>query len=857
MASVLDNLTLRIPKGSPLTANDHDNNLTQLANFLDRAYYAGPVRLSVRVVSSTNVSTAFPPASIDGVTLNVGDRVLLVGQTNPAHNGIYVLTNEPTLQKADDWSIPSYRTPGTLVYVREGTTYGKTLWVYNGSNVFQIFSPTKIQGSSGPTYSDVRVLQFTNGTVTSLGNGKYGVSIMASFPQVGSSFTAYVDTVDGNDSTGTLADITRPFQTLNGLLGYLSSNDSTINGGNPYSITVFVSSNPSFVHILDFPGYYSGSLLYHLNIQVQSPYQTFSIAFKGTEYTSVTLTHLFTDPVLPGSITVVQLDSPQVTDRYVIFKNVDSYIVSVGDIAFSSTGLLNNLVFVDCKNTSVFVSGFPSNLDYRVFRFLGCSGCSYTRSVGTTFQYDDTIYVENSVDTSLFLAYKKDPSNTLHQNVQVYVNNSSNTSINNINLTNAADILSGTWLPIDLLVDNSTLATTGIVYGGVTLKHSHMSGVTLCGFLSNIRFQDSSLHNITSTIFYPKFFRCANTEFLFSGGSSFSAMFLLGDTITTITCSRFQQLSIDPVFFYVGAGTLNLLGNVLNSNSTFDTNNPVLDNIIFTNQQSDLTPYVSNVPGIGSGGTWKVPYYKETYVDVSTWQYIRSQNFKLFEGNKLYYVDQSFKRTGIHKKGVAEGSTLQNLPIFIDDYDVFRGIRSSMYSEFIYWDTFNKMISTLSFGQDLSPQLGGDFTLYSLMFLPIPINLTSLRIKITNFVTPGSVVVALYRVDENTLDGSLYFDTTINVTGSGTITKTLSTSVTLDSGAYYVMISSNGGSTGQFNVLTANNGLYKGVFYNNTSQRVNSSLTASYTSTPSSIISAPNQLTSTRPYVELYYQDVL
>ncbi len=855
MASVLDNLTLRIPKGSPLTANDHDNNLTQLANFLDGAYYAGPVRLSARVASSTNVNTAFPPASIDGVTLNVGDRVLLVGQTNPVHNGIYVLTNEPALQKADDWSIPSYQTPGTLVYVREGTTYGKTLWVYNGSNVFQIFSPTKIQGSSGPTYSDVRVLQFTNGTVTSLGNGKYGVSIMASFPQVGSSFTAYVDTVDGNDSTGTLADITRPFQTLNGLLGYLSFNDLTINGGNPYSITVFVSSDPSFVHVLDF-NYYSGSLLYYLNIQVQSPYQNLFIVFRGTEYTSVTLTHSFTDPVLPGSINVLQLDSPQVTDRYVIFKNVDSYNVSVGATAFNSMGFLNNLVFVDCKNTSVSVAGPPINLDYRVFRFFGCSGCSYTRSAGDTFQYFDRIYVENSVDTSLFLAYKKDPSNTLQQNVQVYVNNSSNTSINNTQFTTATDILSGTWLPINLSVDNSTLTTTGIVYGEVTLKHSYMSGITLCGFLSSIQFQDSSLHNITSTIFYPNFFLCANTEFLFSGGSGFSAMFLLDGLSPTITHSRFQQLSTDPVFFYVGAGTLNLLGNVLNSNSTFSTNNPVLDNIIFTNQQSDLTPYVSNVPNIGSGGTWKVPYYKETYVDVITWQYIQTHNFKLFEGNKLYYADQSSKRTGIHKKGVAEGSTLQNLPIFIDDYDVFRGIRSSMYSEFICWDTFNKMISTLSPEQDLIPQLG-DFTLYSLMFLPIPISLTSLRIRITNFVTSGSVVVALYRVDENTLDGSLSFDTTINVTGSGTITKTLPTPATLDSGAYYVMISSNGGSTGQFDVLIANNGLYKGVFYNNTSQRVNSSLTSSYTSTPSSTISAPNQLNSTRPYVELYYQDVL
>ena len=45
---------------------------------------------SVRVCSTGNVSVSAPPAQIDGVTLQDGDRVLLVGQNIASQNGIWV-----------------------------------------------------------------------------------------------------------------------------------------------------------------------------------------------------------------------------------------------------------------------------------------------------------------------------------------------------------------------------------------------------------------------------------------------------------------------------------------------------------------------------------------------------------------------------------------------------------------------------------------------------------------------------------------------------------------------------------------------------------------------------------------------
>ncbi len=45
---------------------------------------------SSRVASQTNLNLSSPGASIDGVTMTVGDRVLVKAQTLGAENGIYI-----------------------------------------------------------------------------------------------------------------------------------------------------------------------------------------------------------------------------------------------------------------------------------------------------------------------------------------------------------------------------------------------------------------------------------------------------------------------------------------------------------------------------------------------------------------------------------------------------------------------------------------------------------------------------------------------------------------------------------------------------------------------------------------------
>lgn len=88
----------------------------------------------VRAGSTANITVASPGATIDGVTLAAGDRVLLKNQTAPAENGVYVWNGAATpMTRATDmdgWT----EVPGVDIFVREGTVNEGTSW-WNSSPV--------------------------------------------------------------------------------------------------------------------------------------------------------------------------------------------------------------------------------------------------------------------------------------------------------------------------------------------------------------------------------------------------------------------------------------------------------------------------------------------------------------------------------------------------------------------------------------------------------------------------------------------------------------------------------------------------------------------------------------------------
>ena len=90
---------------------------------------------AVRAVATTNVTlSGGAPAVVDGVSLNINDRVLCTAQSTGSQNLIYVVTTVGSgstgtwTQSYDDTAGEGTIEAGTIVMVTEGSTYADTQW---------------------------------------------------------------------------------------------------------------------------------------------------------------------------------------------------------------------------------------------------------------------------------------------------------------------------------------------------------------------------------------------------------------------------------------------------------------------------------------------------------------------------------------------------------------------------------------------------------------------------------------------------------------------------------------------------------------------------------------------------------
>ena len=84
------------------------------------------------VGATLTLSTALDIAGgdLDGDTdITTGDRIIVAGESNAAHNGIYVVTSTTVLTRATDFDTPTEMAGGDFVWVTHGTTFADTGWV--------------------------------------------------------------------------------------------------------------------------------------------------------------------------------------------------------------------------------------------------------------------------------------------------------------------------------------------------------------------------------------------------------------------------------------------------------------------------------------------------------------------------------------------------------------------------------------------------------------------------------------------------------------------------------------------------------------------------------------------------------
>lgn len=209
---------------------DADNTvLTTLRSEIAAASQGLDIKNSVRAATTTNTSlTGIATPTYDGVTLSVGDRLLVKNQSTASENGIYVLGGSApayTLTRADDAG-DGELTAGSFTFVEEGTVNGDSGWVVSTDGAITVgeddiawtqFSGTgQIVAGLGitKTGSELSVHVKSNGGLAVETQGLYIASDYAgqtSIDTVGTITTgtwegSTIDVAHGGTGTTTLAD---------------------------------------------------------------------------------------------------------------------------------------------------------------------------------------------------------------------------------------------------------------------------------------------------------------------------------------------------------------------------------------------------------------------------------------------------------------------------------------------------------------------------------------------------------------------------------------------------------------------------------------------------------------------------
>jgi hypothetical protein len=234
----------------PLILNYNPTQALEAVNksYVD-SYVSGlVVRDSVKTATQTNLSAtynngtngvgatlSFPssPGEVNGILLNLNDRVLVRSQTNTIENGIYILTSVSTpwiLTRATDFNSNSTVIRGAAMYVTEGNLTG-TQWVMTADIVNVGIEPIKFTQFTGPGIfigeSGIIVdgNTITNSGVTKLLAGD-NISVTGQTGDITVSFNGVLPITKG----GTGLSTTSP--------GYLFSNGTALS----YSSTISVAS---------------------------------------------------------------------------------------------------------------------------------------------------------------------------------------------------------------------------------------------------------------------------------------------------------------------------------------------------------------------------------------------------------------------------------------------------------------------------------------------------------------------------------------------------------------------------------------------------------------------------------------
>lgn len=175
----LDLQSQRITGLADPSANTDGANKQYVDNVARGLMWKSPVRAA----STTNVNTASPGATLDGVTLAVNDRILLKDQTTPAQNGIWVWTAPAAaLTRAADADASGELAPGAALSVTEGATNADKAFMLISDAAITIGTTSQTWGAlsgSGASYTAGNGISIAGNVIAALAAASGGVQVAA------------------------------------------------------------------------------------------------------------------------------------------------------------------------------------------------------------------------------------------------------------------------------------------------------------------------------------------------------------------------------------------------------------------------------------------------------------------------------------------------------------------------------------------------------------------------------------------------------------------------------------------------------------------------------------------------------
>jgi len=116
---------------------------TDAANkaYVDAARVGLDVKQSVRVATTVGASLGLTgAATVDGVTLVTGDRILVKDQSTASQNGIYIVDTAGAWSRSTDADADAEVTSGLFLFVEEGTVNSDSGWVLTTNGAITVGS---------------------------------------------------------------------------------------------------------------------------------------------------------------------------------------------------------------------------------------------------------------------------------------------------------------------------------------------------------------------------------------------------------------------------------------------------------------------------------------------------------------------------------------------------------------------------------------------------------------------------------------------------------------------------------------------------------------------------------------------